>query len=147
MRTALAPSESLVCFRVADQLFALNVGVVREVQRRVTIHPAAVGLLSDGRPPEMRGAINVHGQVVPVLDLRPRLHLPPASTEIDTSPDAALILFESRERLLALLADHVTGVFRLTDSADSRANGMVLVNGQIITMLDADALSIEQNIS
>ena len=60
-----------VLFETASQTFALPAAEVRQVLRMAA--PERV----PGAPAALRGVLNVHGAIVPVVDVRARLGLPP----------------------------------------------------------------------
>jgi purine-binding chemotaxis protein CheW len=61
---------AVVLFSLADQQYSLDVSHVQEVVRMV-----AMTRVPDA-PPEILGAINVHGSATLVMDLRQRFGLP-----------------------------------------------------------------------
>ena len=69
------------------------------------LHMVAVSPLP-GAPPILAGVINLHGSVVPVVDLRRRL----GAAAPAYGPGAHLLLVTSARRRLALSADQVLGV-------------------------------------
>lgn len=95
--------ETWVAFRLAGETFALPVSAVQEIVRvaGITRVPHA--------PYTVRGVINLRGRVVPVVDLRVRIGLPPA----DVSPSSRILVTSTRGRLLGLLVDAVDQVVRL----------------------------------
>jgi purine-binding chemotaxis protein CheW len=100
-----APEETrcLVAFSLCDELFALPVTTVREVVRVVhlTRIPQA--------PEHVRGVQGLRGLVLPVLEVRTRLGLPP----LDPTPASRIIVVEAWNRLVGLLVDSVQRVVRL----------------------------------
>lgn len=126
---------SMVRFRLGDQAFALSIESVREVQRMVIMHPVS------SLPPEVLGVIDVHGEIVPVLDLRQRLGMerkPPTSS----SP---LLILNSRGSTLAILVDQIEGVTQydqmpMLGTGWDCVRGLIELDHQITTLLDADAL-------
>lgn len=65
-------AQMFCTFRLGDLSFGVEAKQVQEVlfDRQLTRVPLA--------PPEVRGLLNLRGQIVPALDLRRRLGLPPA---------------------------------------------------------------------
>ena len=61
----------------------------------------------------MRGVLNVHGSLVPVIDVRARLGLPSRAI----SADAHLVLVRASTRLVALEVDRVLEVREFADAA------------------------------
>lgn len=125
----------LVLFRLAERVFALEVESVREVQRMVLMQPVI------GMPSQVLGVINLHGEIVPVLDLRPRLGMEPCPTHL-TSP---LLIIYSQGYLLAVLVDQVQGVVQTQTALTASASwdctrGLLTLDEQMVTVLDADAL-------
>ncbi len=67
------PSKDLVGFLVGDVMYAVRIGVVREIVNPLTLVdlPRA--------PATVKGVADYRGEVVPVIDLRERFGLPPAA--------------------------------------------------------------------
>src|SRR5690242_15645975 len=76
----------------ASQTFALPASGVRQVLRMAAPSPVP------GAPPPLRGVLNVHGVLVPVVDVRARLGLP--TRPVDAA--AHLVLADAGGRLVAL---------------------------------------------
>jgi purine-binding chemotaxis protein CheW len=92
--------DQLVAFRLDAQHYALHLGSVLRVVPvvEVTRLPAA--------PEVVLGVINLHGKIVPVLDLRRRFGLP--KRELSLSDQ--LVVARTAKRTVALLVDSVSGV-------------------------------------
>ena len=96
--TGAATGESrYIEFYMGELCTVLPLEWVERVVRIVEITPLA------GAPDIVRGAVNVAGQIVPVVDLRPRFRLP---RKRDSLYDR-LILVNTGSRTMALLADRV----------------------------------------
>jgi purine-binding chemotaxis protein CheW len=95
------PQKSLVGFVVGDVHYAIGIGQVREI-----INPTPITALPH-TPPEVAGVADHRGDVVPVLELRVRFGLPPATPTRTTK----WILVEAGERMVGLVVDAVTEVF------------------------------------
>lgn len=95
--------RTYVAFRLEREEFGLPVGSVREVLRvgEVTRVPQA--------PPHIRGVMNVRGSILPVVEIRTRIGLPP----LDPGPEARVVVLEVGERALGLLVDRVTRVAKV----------------------------------
>ena len=126
-----------VLFRAGGERFALPLEAVREV---VTPQPpfARVPRASEA----VRGAMNLRGRVVAVVDLAPLVGLPPQGL----SPGQGQVVVLDRDRrALGLLIEGVLGVEALglpeRGGAGTVARGIVNVGGNAVTVLDPDALA------
>jgi purine-binding chemotaxis protein CheW len=98
-----------------------------------------------GGPEIVLGAINLHGRVVPVFDLRRRIGFP----EREYGPDVHLLVARAKQRVVALPVDEVTGVRcvatdSLTTAEDvapglARVRGVAAVEDGILVIHDLDA--------
>lgn len=113
----------LVVFALAGQRYGLKLTAVETVLPMVAVTPLP------GSPDAILGAINVHGDILPVVDLRRRLGL----RLVDYGPEARLLLARTPHRLVALAVDDVLGVIELPEEAvvepDELASGMEHVPG------------------
>ena len=91
---------TVVVFKLDEQRYAVPLVVVERVVQVAEITPLP------GAPLMILGVINVHGQVVAVLDLRRHLGL--RSRELMLSDE--LLLVRTAHRTMALLVDEVVGV-------------------------------------
>jgi len=96
----LGPPDDLVVFWLDGKRYALRLSAVERVvpMVEVTHLPKA--------PAIVLGVIDVHGRIVPVINIRRRFGLP--QREID--PDDQLIIAQTRKRAVALVADGVSGL-------------------------------------
>ena len=90
----------LVAVEVGGQSWALPLAAVERVVGMVAVSPLPES------PAGIRGAINVGGEIVPVLDLDLRIGRPTT----DRGPGARLVLARTRSRRIALPVDDVLGV-------------------------------------
>jgi purine-binding chemotaxis protein CheW len=90
----------LVAVEVGGQSWALPLAAVERVVGMVAVSPLPES------PAGVRGAINVGGEIVPVLDLDLRLGRPTS----DRGPGARLVLARTSTRRVALPVDDVLGV-------------------------------------
>jgi purine-binding chemotaxis protein CheW len=82
-------------FELGGQRYGLAVGTVREVTRVVS------GVILPRPPPLVESAIDYHGQVVAVLDVRRRFGLPPKPLDVRDH----LIIAQAAGRTVALRVD------------------------------------------
>ena len=96
------PSKNFVGCVVGDVRYALPVHAVREI-----VNPLALVELP-GAPPHVMGVADYRDEVVPVVSLRVRFGLTP----IPITRRTKWVVLESEGRLVALVVDSVTEVFR-----------------------------------
>jgi purine-binding chemotaxis protein CheW len=78
-------AENRYCtFRLAGNLFGFDIRAVREVNTQTACTPVPQA------PPEVRGCVNLRGNIVLVLDLRRLLGMEPAPV----TPDSRLVVFK-----------------------------------------------------
>lgn len=95
-----SPMLRLVVFTLDGQRYALPLATVERVLPMVAVSPLP-------QAPEIAlGVINLHGQVLPVLDIRRRLGFPPR----DFGLTAHLLVARTSRRTLAVPVDEVLGV-------------------------------------
>lgn len=90
----------LVAFALNGDRYGLPLASVERVLPMVAIS------LLPGAPPAVLGAINLHGTVVPVLDVRRRLGLNAG----ELGPSARLLVARAGRRTVGVPADDVVGV-------------------------------------
>lgn len=101
------PLLKLVVFAAEGERYAVRLAVVERVLPMV-----AVSALPKA-PAVALGIINLHGAVVPVLDIRRRLGLPPR----DYGLTAHLLVARTSRRAVALPVDEVLGVSEVAAEA------------------------------
>lgn len=96
-----------ITFSLDDELYALPIERIREVIRvqAITRVPQA--------PAHVRGVHNLRGAILPVLEVRTRLGLSPATL----SPSSRIVVAESRSKRIGLLVDGVHQVIRIPESS------------------------------
>jgi purine-binding chemotaxis protein CheW len=100
-------SVPLLLARIDGTQVAFSASAVREIVRAVAIAPLS------GAPGVIEGAINLHGRIVPVVDVRQRLALP----AVAVSPDQYLIALQTSDRLIAVRVDDVEDVIEVAESS------------------------------
>jgi purine-binding chemotaxis protein CheW len=96
-------------FVVADEEYAIAILRVREIL-------AYIPLTRVPRAPDfITGVMNLRGSVVPVVDLRVKLGLPPTTVTGNTCIVVVEVEGEQAVTTMALLADEVKDVMELTD--------------------------------
>lgn len=109
MNTAeqLCETNQYLTFRLDGEIFALDIGKVREVLdfTSVTKVPQT--------PEFMRGVINLRGSVVPVIDLRLKFGLEATPQTVNTCIIITEIALDGETTVLGALADSVQEVLEL----------------------------------
>ncbi len=90
------------------------------------------------------GVVNLRGKVVPVIDLRLRLGLPP----IDTGPRSCIVVCQGRSTLFGLLVDGVVEVVTVRGAdiepppavAGAEVSGLAKVRDRVVILLDVQAM-------
>jgi purine-binding chemotaxis protein CheW len=134
-----------VGFRVDQHLYALPLDRVDRVLRMVAITPVPEA------PRWVPGVIDMHGRVVPVVDLRRRLECPSKVVALDDR----LLIVRTNDQTIALMVDAVTEMLEVpADHVELSGNGFSLpphVAGVIrspnslILILRADRLLQSEN--
>ena len=94
-------------FRLADEVYALDIGKVREVLDYTTVTKVP-------RTPDfMRGVINLRGSVVPVVDLRLKFGLAATEKTVSTCVIITEVAVDGDTTVLGCLADSVQEVLDL----------------------------------
>ncbi|HKU62071.1 MAG TPA: chemotaxis protein CheW [Gemmatimonadales bacterium] len=143
---APVPDLHLVTFTLDREAYGVPVQRVREVIRvgEITRVPQA--------PEHVRGVTNLRGRILPVVELRTRLGLTPASL----TPRSRVVVTEAHGRILGLLVDAVLQVTRIpadtvqpppddirTPEADWLA-GVARRPDRLLILLDLDAVLLLQ---
>ena len=135
----------LVSFVIVEQQYALPLSVVERVLPMVTVSPLPHA------PSIALGVINLHGQIIPVLDIRRRLGFPTR----DYGLTAHLLVARTHRRTLALPVDEVWGVQEVPAEAVvpphailphlSHVAGIVMLTDGLLVIQDLeDFLSLEE---
>ena len=136
-----------VTFRLADEIYGINVMQVQEVLRMTDVAPVP------GAPHYVMGIINLRGNVVTVLDTRKLLDL--ATSDITDS--SRIMIIESGKVTVGLLVDSVAEVVNIASSeidpppsvgndAGSRyIQGIYSTEQQILILIDLTKLINEEN--
>ncbi len=104
---AVVDSEvQLATFYVGDLFVGIEIEKVQEINRRTELVPAP------GAPPQVRGVVNLRGEVVTVLDLRKILGLPTVSI----CGQSRNVVTHARGELVGLLVDRVADILSIRNS-------------------------------
>ena len=142
--TAIAESTQFLTFRLGDEIYALDIGKVREVLD-------FTGATTVPRMPDfMRGVINLRGSVVPVVDLRLKFGMSRTESTVNTCTIIAEVEVDGDRTVLGCLADSVQEVLDLEAGSISPPprigtklrtefiKGMGKRDDRFITLMDID---------
>lgn len=108
-------------FRVDDQLFGVNVLLVREINQQTDFTPV------QHAPDHVRGLINLRGHIVTIMDLGIRLGLGPR----EVGPNSHNIILKTNEELARIHMDDDAGVM---ETAVDTAGLLVDAVGDVVAV-------------
>ena len=103
----ITETTQYLTFKLEDELFALDIGKVREVLDFTTITKVPQ------TPDYMRGVINLRGSVVPVVDLRLKFGMEMAEQTVNTCVIIVEVELEGEKLVMGAMADAVQEVLDL----------------------------------
>ena len=92
--------NKIICFLVSGQRFGIRLTEINKIIRAVEITPVPNG------PGYLCGIIDMHGEVIPVLNMHVRIGLPDRPTRVEDR----FIIADVKNRVLALRVDEVTEI-------------------------------------
>ncbi|WP_298436498.1 chemotaxis protein CheW [Geobacter sp.] len=141
---AITEIRQYLTFKLAEEVFAVDVAKVREILEFTTITKVPQ------TPDFMRGVINLRGSVVPVMDMRLKFGMAGTEKTVNTCIIVVEVAHEGETVILGALADSVQEVFELEPEQIEPAPrigtklntdfilGMGKHDGQFIMILDID---------
>jgi len=118
-------SIQLVVFTLDSLRFALPLSAVERAIRIIEIVPLPKA------PDIVIGVINLHGQIIPVVNIRKRFNL----SEKEVNLNDHIVISHSKKRLLGILVDNITGVLEFPEhkiiTADKIISGIEYVEGVV----------------
>ncbi len=113
--TTITETIQFLTFKLADEVFALDITKVREVLDFTTVTKVP-------RTPEfMRGVINLRGSVVPVVDLRLKFGMTRTESSVNTCIIITEVTVDNDTTILGALADSVQEVLDLAPGSIASA--------------------------
>ncbi|MBI9078293.1 MAG: chemotaxis protein CheW [Pseudodesulfovibrio sp.] len=143
---ALKDINQFLTFTLGKEIFALDIGTVREVLELTSITKIP------RTPKFMRGVINLRGHAVPVVDMRLKLGMSQGEDTVDTCIIIVEIEFDGEFTVMGALVDSVREVFEMTPDTIEPApkmgaainaeyiKGMGRQNGQFIIIIDINKI-------
>ena len=142
--TGTEETVQYLTFKLADEIFALDVAKVREILELTTITKVPK------TPDFMRGVINLRGSVVPVVDMRLKFGMSMTEQTVDTCIIVVEVALDGETMVLGALADSVQEVVELEAEQIEAApqigtkldttfiRGMGKIDGHFVIILDID---------
>lgn len=139
----------LVSFTVGDELFAVNILGVQEINRMMSLTKVPQSI--EG----IEGVINLRGRIIPVLDLRVQFGLVPS--ELDDN--SRIIVVEVHGNTIGFIVDSVQQVLlidqsiveptpQMTTSIDaSYVDGVAKLENGLLILLNLDNLLSEESLN
>ena len=93
----------LVSFNIDDEEFGLDILRVQEINRMVDFTRVP------NSPDFVEGVINLRGKVIPIIDLRKRLNMPPRISNNETR----IIVVDVQSKVIGFIVDRVNEVLRI----------------------------------
>ena len=140
------PVLQWVTFKLAGEVYGINVMQVQEVLRHSEIAPVP------GAPEFVLGIINLRGNVVTIIDTRKRFGLEPTKVTDNTR----IVVIESNKHIVGIMVDSVAEVVYLRQSeietppnvgredAAKFIQGVCNKNGDLLILIDLDKLLNDQ---
>lgn len=119
--------NQFLTFTLGKEIFALDIGTVREVLELTSITKIP-------RTPEfMRGVINLRGHAVPVVDMRQKLGMRRGEDTVDTCIIIVEIEYENDMTIIGAMVDSVREVFEIMpDSIEPAPKMGAAINAEYI---------------
>jgi purine-binding chemotaxis protein CheW len=139
--TPASPPREFLAFKLGAEEYALDILRVQEL--RAYEVPTRVAGAGDG----VLGVVNLRGVIVPVVDLRRQLRLPPAAADAFT----VVIVLNLGHRLVGLVVDAVSDVIALAPEqlralpklqAAEHLLALGAVDERLLMLLDIDQLMV-----
>ncbi len=151
--TAVKEISQYLSFMLDEEIFALDIGKVREVLDYTSITKVPQ------TPDFMRGVINLRGGVVPVVDMRLKFGMSETQRTVNTCIIIVEVDVDGEPTVLGALADAVKEVFELDESSIEAAprigthldtkflKGMGKRNDDFLLILDIDKVFSSEELS
>lgn len=144
------PGEQLqlVSFMVGDELFAVDILRVHEINRMMALTKVPQS------PPGVEGVINLRGRIIPVLDLRKQFGF----DANEAGEQTRIIVIEVRENTIGFIVDSVREVMRInrnivepspqmgTTIDSSYVAGVAKLDDQLLILLELENLMSNESL-
>jgi purine-binding chemotaxis protein CheW len=135
----------IVSFRVDDREYAVDISRIIEIiyYKPATPLPAS--------PEFVEGVVDLRGMVIPVLDLKKRLHLPPKNT----APPNHILIVRFKDKMIGIVVDEVKQVVQIDEgqiqssqnflerTGPKYLQGVCKLNDRLVFLLSLETLLTE----
>ena len=138
----------LVGFRLGNEEYGIDILKIQEINRvtEITKIPQS--------PDFVEGVINLRGNVIPIIDLRKRFHMP----EREHDKQTRIVVSEIEERTVGFIVDAVSEVIRMdsnlvelppaiivgADDTGKYIKGVGKLDDKLLMLLDIDSIFSKQ---
>lgn len=137
----------VVVVKMASEEYALPITRVKDINRILPITKMPQ------TPSFMEGIVNLRGEIIPIVDLRERFHLP----VIEETPESRIVIVEFKHRVLGMIVDGVEEVITIPGSDidlppaaakldQECVNAVGKVDGRLLILLDIDKIFTDEEI-
>lgn len=138
----------LVTFHIGDEEFAADILNIQGINRMLEVTKVP------NSPEFVEGIINLRGKVIPIIDLRRRLGMPPKEYDKNTR----FIVVELKQKVIGFIVDSVNEVLRINKSItepppetvsniDSKfITAVGKLNDRLLILLDLDQILSDEEI-
>jgi len=142
-------NERYLTFWTDDQLFGIPIAAVEQIvkMQKITVIPEF--------PDYAKGVIDLRGNMIPIIDVRLRLH----KNEVAYNERTCIIVTDIQEKLIGLIVDAVDEVTKIenatisappkitSDATDSYLTGIAKCENKVILLLDSEKILKNEEIS
>lgn len=134
--------EHVVIFRLAEELYAIDIQSVQEIVRMQAITPIP------GVDAWVEGITNLRGRVVPVIDLRKRCGIVATAAGAETR----IVVVNAEQGMLGLIVDAVLEVLRIPEAqieqpgvivtapGKGHLRGIAKLDDRLVTLMDLEGV-------
>ncbi len=139
----------LVTFTIGDEEYAIDILKVQEINKQLEITEIP------NTPYYVKGIINLRGSVLPIVDLRAKLGIPPKENDKETR----IIVVELNDSKIGFIVDKVNEVLRIpasitepppkiiTGKNEAIFNAVAKLEDRLIVLIDLEKAFTEEELT
>ncbi|RKY00982.1 chemotaxis protein CheW [Candidatus Poribacteria bacterium] len=140
----MSGGAQFVSFKLGEEKYGIDILSVKEIIRMQPVTRVP------NTPEYVRGVINLRGEIIPIVDLRKKLGIPPTEDKSNR-----IIVVEHQDKKVGFIVDSVSEVLRVEEDSiepppsmmriDSRyISGIAKLDGEFMIVLDLNRLLEEE---